>query len=91
MKLGIGLNQTWQDQMYECGQYNCTQKGYDLQVGSPMATFLKSINNFIFELVFHKHMLMPLMLGKTEGKRRSGQQGMRWIGSITDSADMSLS
>ena len=52
---------------------------------------LKSINDFIFELVFHKHMLMPLMLGKTEGKRRSGQQGLRWTGSITDSADMNLS
>ena len=31
------------------------------------------------------------MLGKTEGKRRSGQQGMRWTGSITDSAGMNLS
>ena len=32
-----------------------------------------------------------LMLGKTEGKRRSGQQGRRWLDSITDSLDMSLS
>ena len=32
-----------------------------------------------------------LMVGKTEGKRRSGQQGMRWLDSITDSIDMSLS
>ena len=32
-----------------------------------------------------------LMLGKTEGKRRRGQQRMRWIDSITDSMDMSLS
>ena len=29
-----------------------------------------------------------LMLGKTEGKRRSGQQRMRWLDSITDSMDM---
>ena len=29
-----------------------------------------------------------LMLGKTEGKRRSGQQRMRWLDSITDSVDM---
>ena len=32
-----------------------------------------------------------LMLGKTEGKRRRGQQGMRWLDDITDSMDMSLS
>ena len=31
-----------------------------------------------------------LMLGKTEGKRRSGQQRMRWLNGITDSMDMSL-
>ena len=32
-----------------------------------------------------------LMLGKIEGKRRSGQQRMRWMDGITDSRDMSLS
>ena len=32
-----------------------------------------------------------LMLGKTEGKRRSGQQRMRWLHSITNSMDMNLS
>ena len=32
-----------------------------------------------------------LMLGKIEGKKRSGQQRMRWLDSITDSMDMSLS
>ena len=32
-----------------------------------------------------------LMLGKTEGNRRRGQQGMRWLDSITDSMDMHLS
>ena len=31
------------------------------------------------------------MLGKIEGKRRRGQQRMRWLDSITDSIDMSLS
>ena len=31
------------------------------------------------------------MLGKIEGRRRRGQQRMRWLDSITDSIDMSLS
>ena len=32
-----------------------------------------------------------LILGKTEGRRRRGQQRMRWLDGITDSIDMSLS
>ena len=32
-----------------------------------------------------------LMLGKIEGKRRRGQQRMRWLDSVTDSMDLSLS
>ena len=32
-----------------------------------------------------------LMLGKTEGRKRRGQQRMRWLDCITDSMDMSLS
>jgi len=31
------------------------------------------------------------MPGKIEGKRRRGQQRMRWLNSITNSADMNLS
>ena len=32
-----------------------------------------------------------LILGKIEGRRRKGQQRMRWLDGITDSKDMSLS
>ena len=32
-----------------------------------------------------------LMLGKIDGRRRTGQQRMRWLDGITDSTDMSLS
>ena len=31
-----------------------------------------------------------LMLGKIEGRRRRGQQRMRWLGGIIDSMDVSL-
>ena len=32
-----------------------------------------------------------LMLGKIEGRRRRGQQRIRWLDGVTDSMDMSLS
>ena len=32
-----------------------------------------------------------LMLGKTEGRKRKGQQRMRWLDGIIDSMDMGLS
>ena len=38
-----------------------------------------------------KSLEKTLMLGKIEGRRRRGRQGMRWFDGITDSMDMSLS
>ena len=35
--------------------------------------------------------VFALMLGKVEGRRRRGQQRMRWLDGISDSMDMSLS
>ena len=36
------------------------------------------------------HLEKTLMLGKIEGRRRRGQQRMRWLNGITDSMDMGL-
>ena len=50
------------------------------------------------ELQYFGHMMQrtnsfgkTLMLGKIEGRRRRGQQRMRWLDDITDSMDVSLS
>ena len=43
-------------------------------------------------LMWRAHSLeRTLMLGKMEGKKRRGQQKMRWLDSITNSMDMNLS
>ena len=42
-------------------------------------------------IIGHLMWRATLMLGKTEGRRRRGQQGMWWLDGITDSMDMSLS
>ena len=57
-----------------------------------------SLEGLMLKLQYFDHLLQKanslekiLMLGKIEGKRRRGQQRMRWLDCITDSMDMSLS
>ena len=53
---------------------------------------LKLKRQYFGHLVWRSDSLeKTLMLGKTEGRRRKGQQRMKWLYSITDSMDMSLS
>ena len=51
-------------------------------VAKPEPIHLKRMRNNSFE--------KTLMLGKIEGRRRRGQQRMRWLDGITDSMDMGL-
>ena len=57
-----------------------------------------SLVGLLLKLQYYGHLLWrddslekTLMLGKIEGKRRRGQQKMRWLDGITDSVGMSLS
>ena len=57
-----------------------------------------SLEGLILKLQYFGHLMRrtnsleeTLKLGKTKGRRRRGRQRMRWLDSITDSMDMSLS
>ena len=57
-----------------------------------------SLEGLILKLQYFGHLMWradslekPLMLGKLEGRRRRGWQGVRWLDGIIDSMDMSLS
>ena len=49
------------------------------------------IKLIIQSLYFYCFYLKTLMLGKIEGRRKTGQQKMRWLDGITYSMEMSLS
>ena len=57
-----------------------------------------SLEGLMLKLQYFGHLMgrtdsseKTLMLGKIEGRRRRGQQRMRWLDGITDSMDMNLS
>ena len=57
-----------------------------------------SLEELMLKLQYFGHLMQRtdslekiLILGKIEGRRRRGQQRMRWLNGITDSMDMSLS
>ena len=57
-----------------------------------------SLEGLMLKLQYFGHLMQrtdslekTLMLGKTEGRRRRGQQRIRWLDGITDSMDISLS
>ena len=57
-----------------------------------------SLEGLMLKLQYFGHLMQradsmekTLMLGKLEGRRRRGQQRRKWLDSITDSIDMSLS
>ena len=57
-----------------------------------------SLEGLMLKLQYFGHLMQrteslekTLMLGKIEGRRRRGQQRMRWLDGITDLMDMSLS
>ena len=51
----------------------------------------QSFDHLVQRVNFVDLLEKTLMLGKTEGKRRSGQQKMKWLDSIFNSTDMNLS
>ena len=73
---------------------NCKEIQSILKESSPEY----SLEGLILKLQYFGHLMQrtnslekTLMLGKTEGGRRRGQQRMRWLDGITNSIDMSLS
>ena len=81
----------------------CMHTDAPFQLTSPNQSVLKETNSeyslkgLNLKLQYFGHVIQradslekTLMLGKIEGKRRRGQQRMRWLDSITNSLDMNL-
>ena len=54
-------------------------------------TLMRKLQHFSHLMRRTDSLEKTLMLGKTEGRRRRGQQRMRWLEGITDTMEMSLS
>ena len=57
---------------------------------NPKLRDLGTQNFNTYHLLYHSHFEKTLMLGKIDGRRRRGQQRMRWLDGIIHSMDMSL-
>ena len=77
----------------------CTARGSnqfilkEISPGSSLEGLMLKLKLQYFGLLMRRadSLEKTVMLGKVEGRRRSGQQRMRWLDGITDSMDMSLS
>ena len=68
-----------------------------LFVNAPQKLYVNLVTHVKLKLQYFGHMMRradsfekALMLGKIEGRRRRGQQRMRWLDGITDSMNMGL-
>ena len=90
--------------LLNCGVGEDSQESLELKGDQFNQSILKeispgcSLEGLTLKLQYFGHLMQRadslekiLMLAKTEGRRRRGQQRMRWLDGITDSMDMSLS